>query len=81
MRGRGEQPFAQRHRAVDIDDDGDAAPARLGAEIGAEFRAAALGQDGGDNPPAATSVSGKLDLPQFRIAERDDGALARWGRS
>ena len=47
MRGRVEQPLAQRHRAIDVDDDGNAAPARLGAEIGAEFRAAALGQDRG----------------------------------
>ena len=70
-----EQALAQRHRAIDVDDDGDAAPARLGAEIGAEFRAAALGQDGVAVVEQRVGV-GQLDLPQFRIAEGDDGALA-----
>ena len=49
---------------------------RFGAEVGAEFGAAALGQDGVRNPPAASRGRGRLHLPQFRIAEGDDGALA-----
>ena len=75
MRRRGQQALAQRHRAVDVDDHGNAAPARLGAEIGAELRAAALGQDGVAILQQLVGV-GQADLPQFRIAERDDGALA-----
>ena len=75
MRRRGQQAFAQRHGAVDIDDDRNAAPARLDAEIGAEFRAAVLGQDRAAVLEQFVGVR-QLDLPQFRIAEGDDGALA-----
>ena len=46
MRGRSQKSFAQRHGAVDINDDRDAAPPCLDAEIGTEFRATALDQDG-----------------------------------
>ena len=49
--------------------------ARLGAEIGAEFRAAVLGQDGVAVLQQRVGV-GQVDLPQFRIAEGHDGALA-----
>jgi len=54
MRGGGEQPLLQRHRAVDVDDHGNAAPARPRAEIGAEFRAAAFGEVA---PQSSSSVS------------------------
>ena len=47
MRRSSQQSLTRRHGAVDIDDDGNAAAARLGAQIGAEFRAAILGQDRG----------------------------------
>ena len=75
MRRRGQQPLPQRHRAVDIDDDGNAAPRGFGAKIGAELGAAALGQDRGAVLQQRVGV-GQADLPQFRIAEGDDGALA-----
>ena len=48
---------------------------RLGAQIGAEFGAAALGEDGGAIVQQRVEV-GQLDIPQFRIAEGHDGALA-----
>ena len=41
-----EQALAQRHRAIDVDDHGNAAPDRFGAQVGAEFGAAAFGEDG-----------------------------------
>ena len=75
MRRGVQQAFAQRHRAIDVDDHGNAAPDRLGAEVGAEFRAAALGQDGVAVLQQRVEV-GQFHLPQFRIAEGHDGALA-----
>ncbi len=75
MRRHVEQPLAQRHCAIDIDDHGDAAPARLGAKISTELRAAAFGQDSG--AVVQQCLGGRqMDLPQFGIAERDDAALA-----
>ncbi len=75
MRRGGQEPLAQRHRTIDIDNDGNAAPAGFDAELGAERRTAALGQDGVTIFEQFVSV-GQLDFPQFRIAERHDGALA-----
>ena len=75
MRRRTEQALAQRHRAVDIDDHGNAATARFVAEVGAEASAATLDQDGVAILEQHVCRR-QFHLPQFGIAERDDGALA-----
>src|ERR1700687_2230595 len=62
MRRGGEQSLPQRHRTIDIDDDGNSSPARLDAEIGAELRAAALGQDGVAVLQQLVGI-GQVDLP------------------
>src|SRR5713226_1566712 len=62
MRGGGEQAFSQRHGAVDIDDDRNAALAGLGAEIGAKLRAAILGQDSAAVLQQLVGIR-KVDLP------------------
>ena len=72
VRGRGQKSFPQRHRAVGVDDHGDAAPARLGAEIDAEPGAAALGQDGAAILEQRVDI-GQPDFPQIGIAEDGDG--------
>src|SRR6516162_372425 len=75
MRGGGQKSFTQRHRVIDIDDHRNTAPAGFRAEIGAKRRAAAFGQD-------RVAVLQELlcrrqsYLPQFRIAEGDDGTFA-----
>jgi len=61
---------------IDIDHHGNAAPDRLGAEIGAKRRATALGEDGVAIFQKCVRC-GQFHPPQFRIAERDNGALAR----
>src|SRR4029077_19105063 len=75
MRGRVEESFAKRHRAIDVDDDGNAASPRLGAQIRAEFRAAALGENGRAILQQRVG-RGQADLPQLRIAECHDGTFA-----
>src|SRR5664279_479406 len=75
VRGGSQQALVQRHRAVDADDNGDAAPACLGAEFGAELGAAALGQDGASATEQPLDA-GEPDFPQVRIAENGNGSFA-----
>ena len=67
-----QQALAQRHRPVDVDDHGNAAPDGLGAKLGAEFGAAALGEDGRAVVQQRVEI-GQLDLPQLL-----DRGRSRW---
>ena len=65
------RPSRSDHRAIDVDDHGNAAPDSLGAEISAEHRAAALGEDGG------AVVQQRVEVGQFRATVPDRGR-SRW---
>ncbi|MET4241854.1 hypothetical protein ABIB07_005091 [Bradyrhizobium sp. RT10b] len=76
MRGGREQAVLQRHRAIDADDDGNAASSRLGAEIDTKGAAAALDEDRPAIGEQCVTVW-QLHAPQSGIAIDRQRPLAR----